>query len=59
MLITIAFHSGYDVVHCYFTTSLLITGSVGTLVYTPCIFIALLDADKRHIVMVKGDMCYP
>ena len=55
-LIFISFHEGYEVVHCYFVTALMSTGIVGCVVFIPCIFVALKDADQRHIILVKGAM---
>jgi len=55
-LIFTAFRTGSQPVDCFFATSNLATGLIGCLVFAPCIYFALLDADRRHSILVKGAM---
>jgi hypothetical protein len=55
-LIIIAFHSTVDKIDCFFVTIGTIMGAIGSFVFTPCIWVALIETDKRHIVLVKGAM---
>ena len=54
LLITVAFHAGYQIVYCYLTTSLMVTGLIGCIILIPAIFLSLKDADFRHILIMKG-----
>jgi hypothetical protein len=35
------------------------SGSIGTVVFSPCIYISLLEADRRNIILIKGEMKSP
>ena len=37
----------------------MISGSVGTFIFSPCIYISLLEADRRNIILIKGEMKSP
>ena len=54
-LIEAAFATDRQIV-CYFTRMLMITGFVGCIVFVPSIWVALKEADVRHIMLVKGEM---
>ena len=55
-LIFTAFHLHASRVDCYFAGVNLLAGVIGTVLFAPCIYVALLNADKQHIILVKGAM---
>ena len=55
-LIFTAFETGQNQIYCYFAFYNLLTGTIGCFVFAPCIYVGLLDADRRHIILVKGGM---
>ena len=55
-LIFVAFHLHASQVDCYFASANLLAGTLGSVLFAPCIYVALLNADKQHTILVKGAM---